>query len=133
MFNVTEFIPTLVNVIITIPLSAIFLWFIGKYFRLENGNFKTAFKISLLIFGFGFVIAVAKLYVKNIIWLYFALSIITWILAYSYLALVLIKKNYRLDWQETFIIWLIWMVIWLILGLLITYSISGILLTFTPY
>lgn len=133
MLNTTEFIPTLVNVIITIPLSAVFLWLIGKYFRLENGKFTTAFKISLLVFGFGFIIAVTKLFVKDIIWLYFALSIVTWLLAYTYLALVLVKKSYHLDWQESFIIWIIWMVIWLILGLLITYSISGILLTFTPY
>ncbi|MCL5795274.1 MAG: hypothetical protein M1338_02865 [Patescibacteria group bacterium] len=124
-----DFLPILVNTIIIIPFSALFLWLVSKILKLDDQRYGTAFKISLAIFGLSFLINLIKVFFKDITYIYLLMSIINWLGLFVYLALVLIKKRYQLDWADTFTTWLIWLTLWFIIGLMLSYVFSGLILS----
>ncbi|MCL5795827.1 MAG: hypothetical protein M1338_05750 [Patescibacteria group bacterium] len=124
-----DFLPILVNTIIIIPFSALFLWLVSKILKLDDQRYGTAFKISLAIFGLSFLINLIKVFFKDITYIYLLMSVINWFGLFIYLALVLIKKRYQLDWADTFTTWLIWLTLWFIIGLMLSYVFSGLILS----
>lgn len=99
-FNTFSFLISLILTIILTPLNALILNITTKWFKLENTNYRTAFKVmSILALLWLVMITIISFIPSLTIVIYIIFSIISIILAFW-----LIQTNYNTDAGKTILI-----------------------------
>ena len=106
-FNTFSFVTSLILTIILLPLSALVLKLVSKWFKLENTGYGTAFKISLILSVLGLIEIVLISFIPSLkIIIYIVSFIIILILAF-----LLVRNNYNTETGKTIWILLVWGII----------------------
>lgn len=115
VFNTFFLITSLILTIILTPLNALILKLITKWFKLENTDYSTSFKITFILAILGLVMVALISFVQSFATvIYMVFSIISIILA-----LWLIKNNYDIETGKTILILIIWGIISIIINLIL--------------
>ncbi len=109
-------ISSIVIAIIMIPLNALLLMISTKIFKIKDSSYKTAIMVTLILGIVSIVLQVIGYFLpavgKIIFWLSMAIVSII-------LALWLIKSKYNLDWGKSALVWLVWFVLSIVVGIIL--------------
>lgn len=108
---ITQVIVTVVMAI----LSALLLMVSAKIFKLKDQSFKTAIKVTLILYVINFVLSLIGIFSLKTAVVMSVLSFIVLIV----LGMYLIKKYHALDWGKAALVWLVWFILSLIVGFII--------------
>ena len=108
--------------IIMIFLSSLLLWLTAKYFfKLKDTAYKTALIVAAIVGAVVGLLGSINLYIDSTV------LIVISLLVEMVLGLFLIKRFYKLEWNKTALVWLVWFVlniiVTFIMGLIISLAI----------
>ena len=112
----------IVTTIVMLFLSALLLLVSAKIFKLKDQTYKTALKVTLIIFVINFILGLIGLALLSVAVVMAVLSFLVLILG----GLYLIRKYYNLDWGKAALTWIVWFILTLIAGFIISMIMGAI-------
>ena len=122
MLVVMSFITTLVM----IPLNALLLMLSMKIFKLKDQSYMASAKITATVGAVSFILSTVSTILNSR--LSPVILAVSFIFVTVLLALWLIKTNYKLGWDKTALVWLVWFVFSLVVGFIIAQILETIFL-----
>ena len=96
-------------------LGALLLMLSAKIFKLKDQSFKTAIKITLILYVIGLVLGLIGIFSLS---LAVIMSILSFIVVIA-LGIYLIKTMYKLELGKAALVWLVWFIMSLIVGFIV--------------
>jgi len=119
---------SLIAIAIGAAISALFLWFSTKIFKIKKSTYVKAFRITFILGVIGFAVNVLAMlfsYLPRIGLILTGILSTILLLFIIFLSIWLIKQDYRIDLGKTFLVWIVWIIMSAVF-----YSIVAVILGF---
>lgn len=95
--------------IVLIFLGALILMFSTKIFKLKDVRYKSALKVTVIIYGISIIYTTIKYFLpKTNLLISLIIGFVYFLLVSILLSMFLIRKVYRLKWGKAALVWLVW-------------------------
>ena len=118
--EILMFIRGLITIAILIPISTLILMLTTRIFKVANRSFKTAFIVALIPDVVGFVLdALNRIFITTESSSLFNAT--DWVITIflGILSLFLVKLFYEVKWGKSVLVWLVWLVIMMFIGIIV--------------